>query len=531
MKKTILLFPVCFLLNCAHKPMEAPASYQEFDRPVLAIDAESPLYKEALRFDKFIKRQLEANDEKQFILECKKKKIDSPFCYSVLHAKELYSLRENKTIPRIAPPPKQINPVSPLYKDGKVTNWASLRKSEIPELLKGLLPLSAQELTTLGEMALKEKKCPNRITIAVAATLEDYLPDQTRPEFLANLYEKGGTCRRESLADRENFMTRAALFYVYSQNWKKAENLLSRVTPNDAFSGRTLYWLAVARKNLNDQKGYEKALNRLLVMHPFSFHAVIASHRESVPLFPTLNTIPITPVLSKKSTAFNSILNQVEILTRNQFFQTANLLVDWGMGKFKKVESNAKLYLLSMGDAKARTLYAANLAYYKESFRTKDVLELAYPKPFESTFQKVQRGLPVHFLYSIARKESTFYPLAVSFADARGLMQLTVDTVERMGFKNANLFDPYTNLDIGALHLEELAKMLDGKLYFTAAAYNAGIMPVQSWRRRYRHSDVLLTIDLIPYRETREYVGGVLTNYYWYNKLYGNESSTFADLP
>ncbi len=519
------------MLSCAHSPIEAPAHYQEFDRPLLAIDSESPVYKEALRFDRFIKRQLPPEEENTFITECKKRKIDSPFCYSVLHAKELFSIRENKTVPKVAPAPKLINPVPPLYKDGKITNWVALRKSEIPELLKGLMPLSAAELKTLGELALKEKKCPNRIPIAVAATLEDYLPDQTQPEFLAQLYEKGGTCKRESAADRENFMTRSALFYVYSKNWKKAEQLLSKTTPNDAFSGRTLYWLAIAKKNIGDLKGYEKTLNRLLSMHPFSFHAVLASHRESVPLLANLPSTPISPSLSKKSSAFNSVVGQVEILTRNQFFQSAGLLVDYALAKFKKVEFKSKLYLISMGDAKARTLYAANLAYYKNDFRTREVLELAYPRPFENTFQKVQRGLPVNFLYSITRKESTFYPLAVSIADARGLMQLTKDLVEKMGYKNANLFDPYTNLDIGALHLEELAKNLEGKLYFTAAAYNAGINPVQSWRKRYRHEDMLLTLDLIPYRETREYVGGVLTNYYWYNRLYGNESTAFNDFP
>jgi len=531
MKKLVILTCFYVLFGCSHKPMEAPSDYQEFQRPVLAIESESPLYQEALRFDQYITGKMSQLNATIFLQECKKKKIDSPFCYSVLHSKELLSLREKKTVPKEAPAPKLVTPVSPEYKNGKIVNWNTMRKSEIPGLLKGLMPLSATELQKIGELSLKEKKCPNRVPIAVAASLEDYLPKDTQPEFLARLYEKGGTCKKETRADRENFLTRSALFYVYSQNWKKAVELLSKVTPNDAFSGRTLFWLAISRKNSGDTAGYEKTLKRLLTLHPFSFHAVIASQRESIPLLPDLGNFSVQPTLSKKSTAFNSIIQQVEILARNHFTQTAGLLVDWGLLKFKKVEPKSKLYLASLGDAKARTVYASNLAYFKDDFRKKEILELAYPKPMEPIFTKVNRILPVTFIYSIARKESVFYPLAVSIADARGLLQLTPDTVEKMGFKNANLFDPYTNLDIGALHLEALSKALEGKLYYTAAAYNAGILPVQTWMKRYQHPDVLITLDLIPYRETREYVGGVLTNYYWYNRLYGNAEDAFKDFP
>jgi hypothetical protein len=35
----------------------------------------------------------------------------------------------------------------------------------------------------------------------------------------------------------------------------------------------------------------------------------------------------------------------------------------------------------------------------------------------------------------------------------------------------------------------------------------------------------MLFIDLMPYRETRDYVGYVLSNYFWYRKLYAKEGT------
>jgi hypothetical protein len=44
---------------------------------------------------------------------------------------------------------------------------------------------------------------------------------------------------------------------------------------------------------------------------------------------------------------------------------------------------------------------------------------------------------------------------------------------------------------------------------------------VNSWRKRYPTDNRLLFLDLIPFRETREYVATILRNYFWYTKLYG----------
>ena len=44
---------------------------------------------------------------------------------------------------------------------------------------------------------------------------------------------------------------------------------------------------------------------------------------------------------------------------------------------------------------------------------------------------------------------------------------------------------------------------------------------VRQWVVRYPVANRLLFMDLMPFRETREYVASIARNYFWYLKLYG----------
>lgn len=79
--------------------------------------------------------------------------------------------------------------------------------------------------------------------------------------------------------------------------------------------------------------------------------------------------------------------------------------------------------------------------------------------------------------------------------------------------------------------MAELRETMKGQLPLMIASYNAGEATVATWTQRYPTTDLLLFIDLIPYRETRDYVGFVLSNYFWYRRLYGeNAGATLASL-
>ena len=63
-------------------------------------------------------------------------------------------------------------------------------------------------------------------------------------------------------------------------------------------------------------------------------------------------------------------------------------------------------------------------------------------------------------------------------------------------------------------------------MHFALASYNAGPLRLKEWVSRYKTTDPILFIDLIPFRETRDYVASVLKNYFWYRELYAKNTET-----
>lgn len=113
--------------------------------------------------------------------------------------------------------------------------------------------------------------------------------------------------------------------------------------------------------------------------------------------------------------------------------------------------------------------------------------------------------IPVEFVRSIIKVESDYDPRAVSYAGARGLMQLMPDTADRMQVKDIN--DPRENIFGGVRYLRILANMFNGDLVLTIAAYNAGEEAVM------RHGGVP------PFEQTRDYVTKVAKFYKRYRTI------------
>ena len=123
------------------------------------------------------------------------------------------------------------------------------------------------------------------------------------------------------------------------------------------------------------------------------------------------------------------------------------------------------------------------------------------------------------WIWAFIRKESAFDARAVSRAHAVGLMQLLPRTaaalVDLPGFDAAHvrqadgapdLFDPATNIELGAAYLAALSARFGGQLPLVAAAYNAGPGAVAGWLAPSGTVRLDQFVETIPYRETREYV-------------------------
>jgi hypothetical protein len=98
--------------------------------------------------------------------------------------------------------------------------------------------------------------------------------------------------------------------------------------------------------------------------------------------------------------------------------------------------------------------------------------------PFERCFKQAsaKHGLPLSLLLAVSRGESNFNPRAKSDRNCHGLMQIRwPQTAKHLGIDRLEtLYDPCTNILVGARYLRELMDRYRGNLHLTLAAYNYG---------------------------------------------------------
>lgn len=137
---------------------------------------------------------------------------------------------------------------------------------------------------------------------------------------------------------------------------------------------------------------------------------------------------------------------------------------------------------------------------------------------------------------AIVRQESEYDTEAISHAGARGLMQLMPATARTIAKQNGLRYskvkltaDPDYNLTLGQSYIAELIDDYGGYLPMAIASYNAGPHRVRQWVRqngdpRDPDVDAIDWIELIPFKETRNYVQRVLENVQVYRlQLAGTE--------
>jgi soluble lytic murein transglycosylase len=128
-------------------------------------------------------------------------------------------------------------------------------------------------------------------------------------------------------------------------------------------------------------------------------------------------------------------------------------------------------------------------------------------------------------VYSIMREESGYRADVISPVGARGLLQIMEETGQRLAARAGrdpisaeDLFEPKTNIALGAQYLGELSQRFDGRLAPAIASYNAGPAAVTRWLGEARDEDEW--VEEIPYEQTRHYVKRVLRSLYAYEVLY-----------
>jgi len=125
------------------------------------------------------------------------------------------------------------------------------------------------------------------------------------------------------------------------------------------------------------------------------------------------------------------------------------------------------------------------------------------------------------------RKESNYFPFAISSSDARGLLQLIPSTSDQVAKQLGlaafpdELFDPDTNIRLGAAYLGGLLRRFRGQEALAAGAYNAGARAMIRWCDQWGGRPLDEFVELITYDQAREYIKRVLGIYARYRHIYG----------
>ncbi len=142
------------------------------------------------------------------------------------------------------------------------------------------------------------------------------------------------------------------------------------------------------------------------------------------------------------------------------------------------------------------------------------VRELALPLQDASMIrqQAAEKHLDPALIAAVIYAETKFDPRPSS-AGAEGLMQILPSTAEFLAhlsggvrFQTGDLATPAINIAYGSYYLRYLLDHYEGSEMLAVAAYNAGLTNVDEWVADARAQGRELTIEAIPFPQTREYV-------------------------
>jgi soluble lytic murein transglycosylase len=140
--------------------------------------------------------------------------------------------------------------------------------------------------------------------------------------------------------------------------------------------------------------------------------------------------------------------------------------------------------------------------------------------------QAAEKHLDPALIAAVVYAESKFEPRP-SAAGAQGLMQILPATAYYVAhlsggtrFTAKDLATPKVNLAYGSYYLRYLLDHYSGNEMLAVAAYNAGLTNVDGWVAHARASGGHLSVEAIPFPETREYVRKVLAAQREYRATY-----------
>jgi soluble lytic murein transglycosylase len=194
------------------------------------------------------------------------------------------------------------------------------------------------------------------------------------------------------------------------------------------------------------------------------------------------------------------------------------------------VDSGSEILAAELASKISRYDFAiqiSKLASYEKRFHN----DFNYPIISTPNYVNGRKIPETAFILSLIRQESEFDMTANSHAGAQGLMQLMPYTAKlvskqaKLPYSKSRLTsDPEYNINLGSHYIAGLILQYDGAYPFATAAYNAGPKRVKYWKKinkdpQKNEVDFVDWVELIKFKETRNYVQRVMENYNVYRYI------------
>lgn len=416
---------------------------------------------------------------------------------------------------------------------GDLSALSQASESEIHETIKKAP--AGMHLRPLIEAALDNHACTSSTLLTgLGLKSEESFPDPDYRELAEALYARSGECGTNAASAKGLY--RLGLLQIWDQNYAAAAKTLAKLTdsPDAAdYRSRVVYWIYFCAKQTGDVALRDKMKGLLGKEYHLTLHGLITVGPK-----PTDNH-PNVIFVSATRPQFNATVRVAEALLEQDARHDAIAALEPIVDELTEAEPSFQLYvgllLMRAGDSVHKFKLLTGLYRDYPGLISRDSLEMLFPLHRFEVVQHYGQKADPYLMISLMRQESAFNDRARSPVGALGLMQLMPKTARRMEHISRNaLYDPNVNIRLGVRFFSRLNERYGGESDLALAAYNAGPENVDIWQTRYPVSNRLLFVDLIPFRETREYVASIARNYFWYKKLYEEErvpSSSASALP
>ncbi len=509
----------------------------EVTRDFLGIDQETPesrqdLTQRALLYLRYKKNALSRSERASLLSSCNSKLEPQAFCQDLSAAPHSQDQRAKKDRLSKQRAEKSAKQNAQRIQAGDFESLKILSQEDLREALKKIREVA--ELDSILKKVLQAKPQPGSpLPAAFAFKMEEFLPNDTARKAAIQLYEKA--IQEETGVDETALRVRLrlSLLKIWENNCPAAlphlKFLSENSTPTTDFAPRALFWKHQCGIQLKKSEHSTEAKKALFQRYPFSLQSVLIQMDEPSPTSPhTTRTDSPTQARIQGTHPFNLRIREIEALLKLREPEYARQLLNRSETQLDAIPARVKLYLaaltLRMDDSIRRFKLLSSAFREDPNLLSKTSLELFYPRKTDLTPQHKVGSLDPMLVLSLIRQESAFNIRARSPAGAMGLMQIMPKTARRFHrMKNPNqLYNPTFNLEVGSRYFSNLLRNYDGDAELALAAYNAGPKRVEEWLKRYPVKDRALFIDLIPFKETRDYVSSIARNYFWYVSLYSD---------